>query len=199
MKTIGITGRMGSGKTFLAERLNKDFNIPVFDCDRSAKECYTDDTVRDIFSHYYPQFYYHNDGSVNTTECAKVIFGNESDRAFITKLIKPLVRSRFHKWKENLKRYNISLCAIESAQLLESNELAAECDKVFVVCTGNDEINIERCLERNPNWNKLHILSRLELQMSEAEMLSRPNTRKMNSGYANYQIYDLLHVIRNSL
>ena len=38
MFSIGLTGGIGSGKTFIAEILKANFDIKIFDSDYSAKE-----------------------------------------------------------------------------------------------------------------------------------------------------------------
>mgnify|MGYP002555141505 CR=1 FL=1 len=38
MMKIGITGGIGSGKSFVASILSKQYNIPIYDTDSRAKE-----------------------------------------------------------------------------------------------------------------------------------------------------------------
>ena len=37
IKTIGITGGIGSGKSYVSAILREKFGIPVYDCDKEAK------------------------------------------------------------------------------------------------------------------------------------------------------------------
>ena len=46
MKQIGITGTMGSGKSFICSIFKEQFGIPVFDSDEEAKACYAEPEVR---------------------------------------------------------------------------------------------------------------------------------------------------------
>ncbi|MBO4551046.1 MAG: dephospho-CoA kinase, partial [Bacteroidaceae bacterium] len=37
VKTIGITGGIGSGKSYISALMQREFEIPVYDCDSEAK------------------------------------------------------------------------------------------------------------------------------------------------------------------
>lgn len=42
--TFGLTGLIGSGKSYVAQML-ADRGLPVYDCDRRAKELYNEDPI----------------------------------------------------------------------------------------------------------------------------------------------------------
>ncbi|WP_353867183.1 dephospho-CoA kinase, partial [Porphyromonas sp. CAG:1061] len=46
-KVIGIAGQVGAGKSLVLQTLNVLYGIPLFDCDKIAKESYFIPSVRE--------------------------------------------------------------------------------------------------------------------------------------------------------
>jgi len=176
MKIIGITGRMGSGKTTLARKISEELDIPIFDCDSHAKSAYKDKLIIDILKYMpYPDLV--QDDKVDLQEIAKFIFfyrNAEENRRFIQYLTRPFVINRL---RDSMEFY----CNVE-----ERKALIVECanpeffdnilvDYIFVRTTGNDEINRKRCFERANKYGAYVLEENVErilaVQASEHQML----------------------------
>ena len=100
MTTIGITGGIGSGKSYVAHLLTTEFAVPVFDCDTEAKRLMTDDpAVRSSLIATFGPAIYLPDGTLNRPLLADLIFRQHHAPA-INAIVHPAVRRRFESWRE---------------------------------------------------------------------------------------------------
>ena len=100
MTTIGITGGIGSGKSYVAHLLTTEFAVPVFDCDTEAKRLMTDDpAVRSSLIATFGPAIYLPDGTLNRPLLADLIF-RQHHAPTINAIVHPAVRRRFETWRE---------------------------------------------------------------------------------------------------
>ena len=158
MKSIAITGTIGSGKSACSQIL-REAGFQVFDCD---KECHAYLTVGGLL---YQQVIdllgtdiLSENGSVDRKMVASLIFSNLD--------LKKKYEQMFHdELKVQLKHHIAScdLCIAEVPLLFETgfDELF---DEVWlVVC--DEKIAVKRCME-NRNMSEQEVLSRIRTQMS---------------------------------
>ena len=110
-KRIGITGGIGSGKSYVARRLEEKFSVPVYDCDSRAKALMaTDATIREGLVRMFGDEVYEN-GALNR------IFGHPQHLAAVNALVHPRVRQDFESWADGRAE---RIVAVESAILFSS-------------------------------------------------------------------------------
>jgi dephospho-CoA kinase len=178
MKTIGLTGGIGSGKSVVA-RLFETMNIPVYDSDREAKKITSGSGfVRTCLIEHFGQEIYPK-GVLNKKLLASLIFGNEKSLKFVNSIIHPEVQKDFIRWKEQWE--DRSLVVIESAILFESGfDRGVD---VSITVSAPLEIRTERVQKRDETPREA-IFDRMRNQMTEEE-------RNRKSGYViindNYQ------------
>lgn len=128
MKKIGVTGGIGSGKSFVTQAFAQ-LGVPVFDSDQAAKTLMEKDASlrAAIIRLLGPQAYV---GEVlQKSWVASAIFADPELRHQIAKEVHPRVYEAFDVW---LKQQNAPYILFESALLLEGGR-ADDFDLIWVV------------------------------------------------------------------
>ena len=169
MITIGITGGIGCGKSYVASKMRLR-GIPVYDSDARAKLITATSPVikMELSKLVGPSLYCLCCGQFQKDVLAKFIFGNPDNLARVNAIIHPRVKDDFRQWADAQKGKDF--CLLESAILFESG-FDGEVD--FTVCVDAPlELRIRRCIERDKTTREA-VLSRIENQMDQAEKCSR--------------------------
>lgn len=113
---IGLTGGIGSGKSMVANILEK-MGYPVFYSDKVAKELWHTDTdlKHNIIALVGENVYQSNE--LQKVVLAQWIFKSERNRESVNQLIHPKVRAAFENWYSTQKS---QLCFNEAAILFET-------------------------------------------------------------------------------
>ena len=138
---IGLTGGIGSGKSFLAQQLAKR-GFAIYDCDREAKRIIAENqdvqaAIKDLLGE--EAFV---DGNYNTSYVAKRVFKNPKLLEGLNQIVHPEVAKYISRQSSA-----VSLLFVESAILFESG-LDQLCDKIVVV-TAPEEVRIARTIARD--------------------------------------------------
>ena len=114
---IGITGGIGSGKTFISRMFNSSEVFVVFNSDLCAKQILVENSeVIDFVKNKIGEKSY-NDGIIQTKYISDVIFNDKRKLNELNKILHPKVLHKFEKFKSsNLNKIII----IESAILFET-------------------------------------------------------------------------------
>ena len=159
---IGITGGIGSGKSYVARRLEEKFSVPVYDCDSRAKALMaTDGTIREGLVRMFGDEVYEN-GALNRPMLAARIFGHPQHLATVNALVHPRVRQDFESWADGRAE---RIVAVESA-ILFSSGMDRLVDFVIGV-TAPEPIRLERVLSRD-GCTPQQALARMQSQQHEA-------------------------------
>lgn len=162
MKTIGITGGIGSGKSYVSDILRREFGIPVYDCDKEAKRLTaTDpDIRRRLIQLVGPEVF--NGQELNKKLLADYLFANPENARKVNAIIHPAVQEDFKLWAGRQQK---PITALESAILFESgfNGLV---DKVILVDAPED-VRIKRAMLRD-TATESQIRTRMKMQSAEA-------------------------------
>ena len=192
MKIIGITGRMGSGKTTIGEYLTIHLNIPVFDCDSAAKTAYNNEVIIGILKCKYGHKVVTAHG-IDKKGLADIIFNDNNEMEFVKALVNPFINDEFNKFKCKCNDLKLGVCAIESATLL-SSKLYNECSFVLVKTTESDKVNIERSIKRSYTYvSEEEIKSRLDKQMTNEQMLKFNRTHEIKDSLLPDQIENFVY------
>jgi dephospho-CoA kinase len=97
MKRIGLTGGIGSGKSYIAGILEK-MGYPVYYSDAQSKVLTdTHPLIREKLVARFGREIYTAQG-LNRKALAELIFASEEHRLFVNELIHPVVRNNFEHW-----------------------------------------------------------------------------------------------------
>ena len=175
--TIGITGGIGSGKSFVARLLQSNFGIPVYDCDREARRLMnTSAELREALIALIGSEAYSPDGLLNRPAVARYLFESQEHAAAVNAVVHPAVRKDFLLWSSQQPS---PLKALESAILLESGfgDLA---DHILLV-TAPEELRLQRAMKRD-SASAEQVRSRMAQQTSEEARLAAADSVIINDG-----------------
>lgn len=164
MLKIGITGGIGSGKTYVCQILGR-LGVPVYNCDAEAKRLMTESSfIRHHLVELLGGSVYCSDGSLNKPMLAQYIFSDPSHAARINSLVHPVVKDDFLDFVSSLGQ--VRFCAMESAILFESgfNELV----DVTVVVDAPLHVRMERAMIRDAATEE-QVRARMKSQLSDDE------------------------------
>ena len=162
MKRIGLTGGIGSGKSFIANIL-EHMGFPVYYSDLRSKELTkSNPSIKmGLISLFGEEVY--SDDELNTQLVATKIFQNEEIRQKVNELIHPIVRKDFEDWVTNQKS---TLVFNEAAILFETGSYN-NFDANILICAPL-ELKIKRVMKRE-NCSKEDVLARMSKQWSDDE------------------------------
>lgn len=169
---IGITGGIGSGKSYICQRL-KTRGIEVYDCDSAAKRLIrTSDSIRRQLTQLIGEDTYIGE-SLNKVAVARFLLASESNAQAIDHIVHPAV---FQDFMDSGMQW------MESAILYESgiNKLV---DRVIVV-TAPLKIRIQRVMQRD-GITRENVEQWMQRQWSQEEVRKRADYEIVNDGIAD--------------
>ncbi len=180
MKTIGITGGIGSGKSYVSNLLRQKFGIPVYDCDKEAKRLTAEDEeIRQrLIALVGPEVF--AGGGLNKQLLADYLFADVEHASAVNAIIHPVVLKDFAEWSMVLPRQQslpgagasgngqCSMVGLESAILYESG-FNASVDYVLFVDAPED-VRLRRAMLRD-NASEAQIRARMKMQRPELHRL----------------------------
>ncbi|MAO70978.1 MAG: dephospho-CoA kinase [Flavobacteriales bacterium] len=162
MKKIGITGGIGSGKTYVSN-VFEALGIPVFNSDTESKKLLfsSKGLIRSIINEFGDDI--HEDYCLNKKKLATIVFSDADKLKKLNTLVHPLVKKEFLEWQEKQKS---SYIIKESAILFESNSVK---DLDAVICiTAPLNLRIDRVKKRD-RLSYQEIINRIENQLSQED------------------------------
>ncbi len=192
MLIIGITGGIGSGKSYFCKRLEAA-GTPVYYADEESKKIVvSDEKVKTAIIDLLGEEAYLKDNSLNRKYIADQIFANTKLRNSLNAIIHPAVFEHFKQWCDKLDASGeYPVVAVEAAILYES-ELNKLVDKVVVV-TAPPKLRTERIIERD-NCDEDEVKRRMKAQWSEKKKVELADF-VINNGSQddmNQQLFELL-------
>ena len=160
MRSVGVTGGIGSGKSIVCKVL-ETLGYPVFYADAEAKASMQQDAqLREgIISLLGSEAY---EGSeVNRAFIAKRIFGDDALRIAMNALVHPAVFRAYDQW---VSVQSAPLVFNESALMFETGSYK-RFDATILV-TADKDIRIRRVMERD-SVTEAQVLARMEKQWSD--------------------------------
>ncbi|MEO8377284.1 MAG: dephospho-CoA kinase, partial [Candidatus Sumerlaeota bacterium] len=174
---LGLTGTIGSGKTFVASLFSL-CNAIVIDADTLAREAVLPGTpaFKEIARKFGPGIL-KADGAIDRAELARIVFSDPSRRTDLEHIIHPVVRQRE---LELLEQSKLSPLVILDVPLLFEAGMNQECTATAVV-TVEEKIRIER-LKTSRNISESDLAARMNAQWSQDKKASLADFIIDNSG-----------------
>ena len=170
---IGIAGGIGSGKSYVCQRIRQQ-GFEVYDCDDAAKRLIrTSLEIRQQLTALIgPEVYTDVEGEavLNTAVVAKFLLTSESNAQAIDRIVHPAVFKDF---------IESGLQWMESALMFESG-IYKLVDKVVAVVAPK-EIRIRRVMERD-HISREKVLEWMNRQMDQKEIIHRADYVIINDG-----------------
>ncbi|MBQ5938234.1 MAG: dephospho-CoA kinase [Bacteroidaceae bacterium] len=165
-KTLGITGGIGGGKSYVSTLLQQQFGIPVYDCDAEAKRLTaTNEEIRQkLIALVGPEVF--ENGELNKPLLAEYLFADVENASQVNAIIHPVVLEDFVKWSS--AKGNQELVGLESAILYESG-FNEKVDYVLFV-DAPKEVRLHRATLRD-SASEEQIEARMKMQQPEIHRL----------------------------
>ena len=165
MSLVGITGGIGSGKTFISRMFNSSEAFVVFNSDLFAKQILVENSeVIDFVKNKIGEKSY-KDGIIQTKYISDVIFNDKRKLNELNKIVHPKVLHEFEKFKSsNLNKIII----IESAILFETGIYLQTNYNILVKAPVKERIN--RVVFRD-KISKQDVLKRINSQWKDSKKI----------------------------
>ena len=161
MIKLGVTGGIGSGKSYVCNILSSVFQIPVYNCDIRARIItLCDSDVIDALSSLVPGLY-NKEGELDKSLLSQYLFASKEHAQEVNAIVHPAVRRDLHEW---LSQRSAPVVAVESAILYESH-FDGEVDKVLFVDAPLD-LRVRRVLSRD-GLSEQEVLDRIAMQHAD--------------------------------
>jgi dephospho-CoA kinase len=171
MLRVGITGEMGSGKTFIAN-LFAGKGVPVYNCDRAAKELTANDPelILQIKKHFGENIY---EGNV-FKNLSDIVFASDGkdNLKILADLIHPHIYTDIDKFVETNSGNKTGFCLIESAILYE-NGMDKKLDAVIYV-SSPEKTRKKRAMDRD-KITEIEYDNRMKNQISSTTKIHKSN------------------------
>ena len=178
MTRIGITGGIGSGKSYVCQLLQQR-GIPVYSCDDEAKRLMQESPViREQLCQLIGSDTYIGQ-QLNKPAIAQFLFADNTHAAQVNRIVHPVVREDFANWTQ---RQNTSIVAQESAILFEAG--FQDTVDVTVLVYAPHSLRLQRAMKRDHATSE-QIEARMAQQMDEEEKRRRADHIILNDGIAN--------------
>jgi dephospho-CoA kinase len=171
MKKIGITGGIGSGKSYVSGII-KSMGFPVYHSDESAKLLMeSNPEIKEGLLLLFGESIYEK-GELNKKKLAELIFESPELREKVNALVHPIVRADFAQWASNQSQ---EIVFNEAAILFETGAHTNFDATILVISP--EAIRIDRVMKRE-NCSRELVLKRIQSQWSDEQ----------KSSLATYQI-----------
>lgn len=176
---IGITGGIGSGKTYVSNLLKKQ-GFPVYNCDERAKLLMKDDAAvkAGVIELIGPDAFTET-GDLNKKVISDFLYASKENQEKIGALVHPRVRRDFEMWC-NFQDNEVMF--MECAILFESG-MADAVDKVLYVFA-SDEVRMRRLIQRD-KITRTDAYIRMKAQMPEPVKMKLADFCIINNGNNN--------------
>jgi len=176
--SIGITGGMGSGKTFIC-KLFAEKGIRIYYADAVARNLLeTHAEIKEKVAESLGTECFFPDGCPNRPYIANLVFNNPEKLKLLNAILHPATIAEFEIWKKNIPpNYAWSFQLKEAAILFESGT-DQELDAVISVYAPKN-IRIQRILKRDTIEEK-EILARMSQQWAEQQKILKSDYTLFN-------------------
>ena len=176
MIRIGITGGIGSGKTYVCQLLQQR-GIPIYHCDDEAKRLMTESPVirRRITQLLGADAY--TPSGLNKPLIARYLFADQRHAERINRIVHPVVRQDFIQWTK--QQQDAPIVVQECALLFESG--FQDTVDVTVEVYAPLHLRLQRAVQRDQATPE-QIQARMAQQMDEDEKRQRADFCILNDG-----------------
>ena len=194
MIRVGITGGIGSGKTFVCKKIEA-LGFPVYYCDDEAKRLMVEDEtiVKGLVGLIGSDSYIMNEEQsgiqLNKPIIAKYLFASSDHVQKVNSLVHPRVKADFPNWAS---RQNGKAVFMESAILFEAH-FQDVVDRTILVSAPVD-VKIERAMLRD-HTSREQIESRMRQQQDGSAIASQVDYLVLNDGVADVDA-QLRHILK---
>jgi len=194
MLKVGITGEMGSGKTFIANLFKTEKKVPVYNCDQAAKILMVtnEKLIEDVKKHFGENIY---EGHV-FKNLSNIVFAKDEQSVANLKILSDLIHPYIYEdIEEFCKKNKTALFVLIESAILYENKMEKNLNLVIYVSVPL-EIRKKRALERDKITSEDYD-NRMKTQISTDIKTSKCNYIIFNNGFNNMK--DRVNSVYNSI
>ena len=175
MKKIGLTGGIGSGKSYISE-IFKKLDIPVFNADENAKIIVNSnkEVIKKIKLLFGNKIYCND--IIDSKKLADIVFSDKNKLMKLNKIIHPNVINLFKNWSVNQKKRFI----IKESAIIFESKTNIDLDYVIAV-SAPVNLRIKRVLNRD-KIKREDVLKRINNQLDEKKLIELSDFIIVNDG-----------------
>lgn len=192
MVKIGITGGIGSGKSFVC-RMLAELGFPIYDCDSEAKRLMTESVeIKQRLTSLIGENAYEG-STLNKPVIAKYLFADKDNAQRVNSIVHPVVKRDFLTWAKSQS----SPIVIQECAILFESGFEDTVDKTIEVYAP-ESIRLQRAMSRD-NAQESQIRARMAQQMPEEAKKAKADFVIINDGETNIklQIDNIISKINN--
>jgi dephospho-CoA kinase len=159
---IGITGGIGSGKSFVASIFGEEGCL-VINSDDQVKQAYKDYRVKEALKKWWGKLIFASDGEIDRSAVARKVFAHPDELRRLEQLLHPLVNEARERVMQSHANDAQVLAFVWDTPLLFETGLNKQCDAMVYV-DAPLELRQSRVRE-NRGWEPAELESREKLQM----------------------------------
>ena len=166
MNKVGVTGGIGSGKTYVCKCFQQWFDTPVYYTDDEARRLMETDSdlVEKIIDAFGDQAYVN--GKLNREYMRGVVFSDKLKLELLNALVHPVVHKDLAAWFKAQDHAGQPYAMVESAILFEGG-LNKTLDHTIVV-TAQIDVRLDRIIRRD-HCQMSEALAKIEAQMPQEQ------------------------------
>lgn len=195
MIVIGIAGGVASGKSFVAQSFKK-LEAQILDADIVGHEVLREPEVKDELRQRWGSAVFDNDGEVNRSAVAKIVFAKTNDNeenkelAWLEKLVHPRISKRLRATMDQLASNQQTPAVILDAAVMFKAGWDQFCDKILFVDVPK-ETRLMRARERG--WSDESFEAREDSQQTLEFKRNRADVVIDNSGSLDETLTQIKH------
>jgi dephospho-CoA kinase len=191
MRTVGLTGNIGSGKSTVG-RLLIEAGVPVIDADQVAREIVLPGTpaLAEIAARF--PGVVGEGGRLDRKALGARIFRDPAERAALNAITHPRIYQEVVRRLQALRAQGVGLAVYEAALLLEHG--LGPHDGGLIVVTVSEEEQVRRVQQRD-GASEQEVRARIAAQMPQAEKAKRATWVLDNSGTPAELKANVLHLL----
>ncbi|HLT86313.1 MAG TPA: dephospho-CoA kinase [Sphingobacterium sp.] len=160
---IGITGGIGSGKSYVA-KVFKALGVPFYDADKEAKELMnTNPAIKNALIREFGKEVYDIEGRLNRAYLASQVFRDQEQLDKLNAIVHPIVIQHGEDWSAS----QIFPYTLKEAALLFESGSYKKLDYTILV-TAPLDVRVARVIQRD-KVTKQEVLDRVNKQLSDEE------------------------------
>ena len=181
MKKIGLTGGIGSGKSYVAKQL-EGMGYPIYYSDDQANMISNENlNIRESLIALVGPMVYLND-KLNKEYLSAQFFSNEQLRKKVNKIIHPVVRADFNNW---VKEQKVSDLIFNEAAILFETEAYKNFDAIILV-HAPEKVRVQRLMKRDGS-SPSEIQLKINAQWSDERKKALTPYHILNDGKASIE------------
>lgn len=180
MKTIGITGGIGCGKSTVLAIISENYNAKIAEADKVGHEVMQkgQEAYRDIVD-YFTEDILDKDGNIDRKKLGAIVFNDKKKLEKLNSIVHPAVKKEIIRRKERALEENTDFFIIEAALLIEAGYRDI-CD-CFLYVYANEDIRRKR-LRESRHMTDAKIDEVMKNQLTEEEFTKMCDYKVDNSG-----------------